>query len=96
MRSACAVASPARTRLNHLFDREPMRHPGICAAISCHDLFRRNRQPGILKDRRERRASAIRERIGPALAIVRDESPNGHGLHRMCEDADRRVIDAGP
>jgi hypothetical protein len=31
--------------------------------------------PGILKDRRERSASAVRERIRPALAIMSDESP---------------------
>jgi hypothetical protein len=31
-------------------------------------------QPGIFRNRRERRASAVRERIGPAFTIVRDES----------------------
>jgi hypothetical protein len=46
-------------------------------------------QPGTLKDRRERCTTAVRERKHPGLAIVRDESPDGHGLHRMGEDADR-------
>jgi hypothetical protein len=26
---------------------------------------------------------------------VRDESPDGYGLHRMREDSDRDVVDAG-
>jgi hypothetical protein len=30
--------------------------------------------------------------IRSALTIVRDESPNGHGLHRMGGDAGRAVI----
>src|SRR5260370_6248536 len=55
------------------------------------DLF----QPRILKDRSERRASAVRERIRSALTIVCDESPNGHGLHCMVGDADRAVDNAG-
>jgi hypothetical protein len=49
----------------------------------------------ILKDRAERSASAVRERVRPALAIVRDETPDGHGLHRMGENADRGVAYAG-
>jgi len=49
----------------------------------------------ILKDRAERSASAVRERVRPALAIVRDESPDGHGLHRMGENADRGVVNVG-
>src|SRR5262249_13176205 len=52
-------------------------------------------QPRILKDRRERRTTAVRKRIRPALAIVRDESPDGHGLHRIVDDADRAVANAG-
>src|SRR5262245_10523758 len=47
---------------------------------------------GILKDGRERCTAAGRERIRPALAIMRDEPPNGHGLHRVCGDADRAVV----
>jgi hypothetical protein len=35
----------------------------------------------IPMDRKERSASAVRERIGSALAIVDDESLDGHGLH---------------
>ena len=31
----------------------------------------------------------------PALAVVRDESPDSHRLHRMREDADGGVIDPG-
>src|SRR5262249_40982626 len=56
---------------------------------------RRRANLGILKDGRERGAAAIRERIHPALTIVRDESPDGHGLHRMVSDADRAVDNAG-
>ena len=52
-------------------------------------------QPRILNHRRKRRTTAVRERIHPGRAIVRDESPHGHGLHRMREDADRGVIDPG-
>src|SRR5262249_50219517 len=39
--------------------------------------------------------AAVRKRIHPALAIVRDESPDGHGLHRMVGDANRAVNNAG-
>ena len=52
-------------------------------------------RPRILKDRAERCASAVRERVQPALAIVCDETPDGHGLHRMGENADRGVVNAG-
>jgi hypothetical protein len=34
----------------------------------------------------------VRERIRAAFAIVRDESPDGHGLHRMVDDANRAVV----
>ena len=51
-------------------------------------------QPRILKDRRKRRTTAVRERLHPGRAIVRDESPHGHGLHRMREDADCCMVDA--
>src|SRR5262249_38224378 len=50
---------------------------------------------GIRKDGRERSAAAVRERIRPALAIVCDESPDGHRLHRMVDDAYRAVVNAG-
>jgi hypothetical protein len=46
-------------------------------------------------DGRERSAAAVRERIGPALTIVRDEAPDGHGLHRMIGDVDRAVVNPG-
>jgi hypothetical protein len=46
----------------------------------------------MLKDSRERSAAAVRERIRSALTIVRDEPPDGHGLHRMRGDADRAVV----
>src|SRR5262245_22394014 len=42
---------------------------------------------GILKDGRTRSAAAVRKRIHPALAIVCDEPPDGHGLHRIVGDA---------
>src|SRR5215831_20118926 len=58
-------------------------------------LFRCNPGLGILKDRRERSAPAVRERIRPVLTIVRDETPDRHGLHRMREDAGRAVVYAG-
>jgi hypothetical protein len=48
-------------------------------------------QARVLQDRAERSASAVRERVRPALAIVRDEFPDDHGLHRMGENADRGV-----
>ena len=38
---------------------------------------------------------AVRERIRPALAIVPDESPDGHGLLRIVDDADRAAVNAG-
>src|SRR5262249_44642077 len=57
----------------------------------CRGLF----QSSILKDRRERRTAAVRERICPGLTIVRDESPDGHGLHRPRKDAARTLVDAG-
>src|SRR5262245_20151242 len=49
-------------------------------------------QTGICKDRRERRAAAVGERIGSALAVVGDEPADGHGLHGMGENSDRGVI----
>src|SRR5262245_36354629 len=53
--------------------------------------LRCNPNLGILKDGRERSAAAVRERIHPALAIVRDQPPNGHGLHSVCGAADSAV-----
>src|SRR5260370_18169400 len=52
------------------------------------DLF----QPRILKDRSERRASAVRERIPSGFTILFDESPNRHLLHFMAVDAERLVL----
>jgi hypothetical protein len=52
-------------------------------------------QPSIFKHRCKRSEAAVGERIGPALTIVRDESPYGHGLHRMYGDADRALVNAG-
>jgi hypothetical protein len=57
------------------------------AAMSRRDLF----QSGILKDRHECSASAVRERIRTTLAIMRDEPPDGHRLHRMRKNTDRGV-----
>jgi hypothetical protein len=45
--------------------------------------------------RKERSASAVRKRIGPALAIVDDESLDGHGLHCVRGDANSGMTDAG-
>jgi hypothetical protein len=42
-----------------------------------------------------RSASAVRKRIGPALAIVDDESLDGHGLHCVRGDANSGMADAG-
>src|SRR5262245_57688820 len=36
----------------------------------------------------------VRERVRPALAIVRDESPDRHGLHCPRRDSDRGMVDA--
>src|SRR5262249_16740621 len=44
---------------------------------------------------KERSASAVRKRIGPALAIVDDESFDGHGLHCGRSDANSSMADAG-
>ena len=55
---------------------------------------RRSFHPSILEDHRERRASAVRERIRSALTIVPDESPDSHRLHRLREDPDRGVVNA--
>src|SRR5262249_53902785 len=52
-------------------------------------------QPRIPKDRKERRASAIRERIVAGLAIVDDESLDRHGLHCVRGDANGGRADAG-
>jgi hypothetical protein len=48
--------------------------------------------PAMLKDGGERSMTTIRERIRFTLTLVRDESPNGRGLQRMCADADRAVV----
>ena len=48
----------------------------------------------ILKYGRKRSAAAVRECIRPALTIVRDESPDGHRLHRVVDDANRAVVNA--
>src|SRR6516225_9028488 len=52
-------------------------------------------QPRIPKDGKERSASTIRERICSALAIVDDESLDGHGLHCVRGDANGGMADAG-
>jgi len=52
-------------------------------------------QPRIPKDRKERRASAVRERIVASLAIVDDESLDRHGLHCVRGDANGGMADAG-
>src|SRR5215831_10871510 len=53
-------------------------------------------QPSIHKDSCERSTSAVYESINAGLAVVRDGSPDGHGLHRAREDADRDVIRLHP
>jgi hypothetical protein len=60
----------------------PASRPGLC-------------QPRIPEDRKERSASAVRKRIGPALAIVDDESLDGHRLHCVRGDANSATADAG-
>src|SRR5262245_57561459 len=47
--------------------------------------------PGLLKDGRERSTATVGG-IRSTLTIVRDEPPNGHGLHGMCGDADRAAV----
>jgi hypothetical protein len=61
----------------------------------CSRLPARLCQPRIPEDRKERSASAVRKRIGPALAIVDDESLDGHGLHCVRGDANSGMADAG-
>jgi hypothetical protein len=58
-------------------------------------LFGCNPNLGIIKYGRKRGAAAVRKRIHPALTIVRDKSPDGHGLHRIVGDANRAVNNAG-
>ena len=53
------------------------------------------REPRILENHSERRASTIRERIRPTLPIVHDESADGHGLHCPSENSDSGVINTG-
>src|SRR5262249_7534961 len=75
-RTACA-----RARATH--DRPDLIGNGRYAlAPASRLLFGCNPNLGILKDGRERSAAAVRERICPALTIVHNESPDGHGVHR--------------
>jgi hypothetical protein len=67
------------------------RHPSARVRL----LFGCNPNLGIIKYGGKRGAATVRKRIHPALAIVRDESPDGHGLHRMVGDANRAVNNAG-
>src|SRR5262245_47553931 len=69
--------------------------PPVTPAPASRLLFGCNPNLGIIKYGRKRGAAAVRKRIHPALAIVRDESPDGHGLHRMVGDANRAVNNAG-
>src|SRR5262252_3621259 len=64
------------------FARTPPSRPGLC-------------QSRIPEDRKERSAPAVRKRIGPALAVVDDESLDGHGLHCVRGDANSGMADAG-
>jgi hypothetical protein len=55
------------------------------------DLF----EPGIVKYLGERRVSGVCERIRLTLATMRDESPDGHGLHIPRRNSDCGMIDPG-
>jgi hypothetical protein len=72
-----------------------LRRPQPCRQDCKHDkfsnLFIHSRPPHL----RNRRGAAVGERIRPALTIVRNEAPDGHGLHRMVGDANRAVVNAG-
>jgi len=57
-----------------------------------------------IDDWHQRRANGVlsaavfqksRQRIHSGFAIVRDESPDGHGLYRMGDNTDRGVVDPG-
>src|SRR6476620_12560794 len=61
-----------------------------CCAFGL-DLF----EPGIVKYLGKRCVPGVCERIRPTLATVRDESPNGHGLHIPRRNSDCGVIDPG-
>src|SRR5262245_22066431 len=52
-------------------------------------------QSGVIKDRRKCCATAVGERVATVLAVVHDESTDGHRLHYLCEDSDRRVVNPG-
>jgi hypothetical protein len=56
---------------------------------------RRLGQPSVLKNSSESRASAVGKRVGPALAIMDDESLDSHGLHCMRGDANSGMADPG-
>jgi hypothetical protein len=63
-----------------------------CDSFESWTRFSCSSDPGIFKEGRESSAAAVRERVCFALAIVRDESPDGHRLHRMSGNADRAAI----
>src|SRR6516225_7650672 len=75
---------PSRPRLS-----PRSRDIDVRSAYPARGLFQ-----ALLKDRRQRSASAVRERVRPALAIVRDKSPDRHGLHCPRRDSDRGMVDA--
>jgi hypothetical protein len=78
----------AMKRDYHAFDRAVCGFFGIATCKSGDGPESGLFQARIIEDCRQRRASAVRERVGSGLAIVDDESLDGHGLHRMVDDAD--------
>src|SRR5262245_54678315 len=56
--------------------------PSRARVRKCNDTTPRARCP-----------KTVRERVRPALAIVRDESPDRHGLHCPRRDSDRGMVD---
>jgi hypothetical protein len=79
-----AARGTAATMVRGTLSALPMAAPGIALG-----------QISVRKNFPESRASAVCKRIGPALAIMDDESLDGHGLHRMRGDANTGMADAG-
>src|SRR5215471_10560396 len=96
-RTASEVPHRSETSLmprNELMQCSKWPWPPVTPSARVAVLFR-SKDLGIRKDGRKRSAAAVRKRIHPALAIVCDEPPDGHGLHRMVGDANRAVNNAG-
>src|SRR5215470_6946909 len=94
-RTASEVPHRSETSLMPIMQCSKWSRPPVTPPPASRLLFGCNPNLGIIKYGRKRGAAAVRKRIHPALAIVRDKSPDGHGLHRIVGDANRAVNNAG-